>query len=322
MCRAGKNGHPGRRCPGDSAGSGGCDYVDERIRQSVDPDAETQKFSKVHKEVVEELQQNHSKEDIERAVGPQDFENFHRVVSKMINQSDMTEHDKMIARKKWNRAEEEVRQHQVSYATLATWQKVLAGTALFMIDRMASKGGKVNWRSINRALSVRVPIGDFQGGEKPRVVPEGFASYEDYMDFLQDDDDYGKSHHDKPKGDDDHDDDHDDHDKQEDDHDDSHEDDHDDEFNYGPTIINATPASHLIPEKDDPDYYQNQTSAQSNKPASEWNGPVSFARRPKSERGAHKAGKPVAEEVKLEELIPSTNTQQIPKVTVTSIPEN
>lgn len=310
MCRAGRknaDGHgvPGRRCPGDSAGSGGCDYVDERMRKAVDPDAPTQKFSQVHKEVAEELKDKHSQEDLERAVGPQQFDNFHRVVNKMINQSDMTEHDKMIARKKWNRAEQEVAQGQVTTVTLKTWEKMLAGTVLFLIDRIDAKGKKVQWRQITRALKATASVREYGEVTDEKVVPDGFASYDDFIHQLEDDEledgntDWGDTEllddHHTPKIN-------------------ANEIGDPDKIFDGPNTNSATGSGFV---------------SENSKKTAPFE-PQSFARRPRSERGAHKAGKPVKETVTTpNESAPAneapkedTSTKPIPVVTVTPIPED
>lgn len=309
MCRAGRknaDGHgvPGRRCPGDSAGSGGCDYVDERMRQSVDPNAETQKFSKVHQEVAEELKGQHPQEDLERAVGPQQFDNFHKVVSKMINQSDMTDHDKMIARKKWNRAEEEVKQGQVTVVTLKTWEKMLAGTVLYMIDRIDSKGKKVQWRQLTRALKATATVRDYGEVTEDKVVPDGFASYDDFIQQLEDDEL------------------------------------EDGNTDWEDTELLDKHYSGKIDSKDvkDPGNIfdgPNTNSAtgsgfisENSKKTAPFE-PQSLARRPRNERGAHKAGKPVKETVtpgneasSSEAPKEDTSTKPIPVVTVTPIPQD
>lgn len=309
MCRA-----QGRRCPGESQGSRGCDYVDERMRKAIDPDAPTQKFSQVHKEVTEELQSKHSKEDLERAVGPQQYENFHRVVSKMINQSDMTDHDKMIARRKWNRAEQEVAEGQVSHVTLATWEKMLAGTTLFVIDRIDSKSGKVPWRQLNRALNGSAAIRDFTGLEGARVIPEGYDSYEEFEADVDNNnwpDSQAPENH--------HADDHEDGDNEED-----FEDDYDEDDREGHVIFDSFEDSSVIEatgtqQQEFNEVGQTATPSSSPEGKKKLGQPVSLARRPKSERGAHKAGKPVAEPEVVAE--PAPMTAQMPKVTVTDIPE-
>lgn len=304
MCRALDTG--GRRCPSGCAGSGGCDYVDERMRQSIDPDAETQKFPQVHKEVVEELKGKHPKEDLERAVGPQEFDNFHRVVSKMINQSDMTDHDKMIARKKWNRAEQEVSQGQVTQVTLATWQKMLAGTTLFMIDRIDSKGKKVQWRQLNRALKATASIRDYGDFSDEKVVPEGYASYEEFIHDMEDDEwTGGNTDWEDAETLDDH---------------------HDvkasaDEIAPDSTVFGGDNENQAEPAPVTPV----ETHQEPEESSPEWNGPQSFARRPKKERGAHKAGKPIKEATIFDEAPQQeedTHTQQMPKVSVAPIGES
>lgn len=305
MCRA-----QGRRCPGESQGSRGCDYVDERMRKAIDPDAPTQKFSQVHKEVMEDLKNKHPQEDLERAVGPQQYENFHRVVSKMINQSDMTDHDKMIARRKWNRAEQEVAEGHVSHVTLASWEKMLAGTTLFMIDRIDSKSGKVPWRQLNRALNGSAAIRDFTGLEGARVIPEGYESYEEFEADIENNwPDANSDPHNDEDGDNE---------------DFEGDDDGDDDGPEEDIIFDAFDDSSVIQatgtrqnEAQEPDHAETiSTEPQSKKKLGT---PVSLARRPKSERGAHKAGKPVTESEVTVEPVPMT--AQMPKVTVTDIPE-
>lgn len=304
MCRKLKAG--GRRCPSGCAGSGGCEYVDERIRQSIDPDAETQKFSQVHKEVLEEAKGKETKEELERAVGPQEFENFHRVVSKMINQSDMTDHDKMIARRKWNRAEQEVAQGNVSHVTLKTWEKMVAGTALFLIDRIDSKGRKVQWRQLSRALNASVSVREHAAVNHDNVIPEGYDSYEEFIHALEDEEASGKEtdledvqtindHHSLQAS--------------------------ASEINNNTSIFGGV----------DETPQENANNPKGQKPG--FKSPESLARRPRSERGAHKAGKPVKESTifdeapeKAEETLSfnaePTHTQEMPKVTVTPIQEN
>lgn len=305
MCRAGKkNGHKGRRCPGDSAGSGGCDYVDERMRKAVDPEAETQKFSQVHKEVAEELQAKHPKEDLERAVGPQQFDNFHKVVSKMINQSDMTDHDKMIARKKWNRAEQEVAQGQVTVVTLKTWEKMLAGTVLYLIDRIDSKGKKVQWRQLTRALKATATVRDYGEVNDEKVVPDGFTSYDDFIQQLEDD-------------------------ELEDGNTDWEDTETLDEHFSGKINANEVGDPGTIFDTDGNKVQAPSGFVEENSKKVPFE-PQSFARRPRNERGAHKAGKPIKETVTPEAETESptvsanedTSTKQIPVVTVTPIPEN
>lgn len=294
MCRA-----QGRRCPGETQGSRGCDYVDERMRKAVDPDAPTQKFSQVHKEVSEELKDKHPKEDLERAIGPQQYENFHRVVSKMINQSDMTDHDKMIARRKWNRAEQEVNDEQVTHVTLATWEKMLAGTTLFMIDRIDSKSGKVPWRQLNRALKASAAVKDYSNFEGERIIPEGYSSYDEFLDDVEngnwdDEDSNDENANEQDFGADEN-----------------------EEVNEE-TIFDAEPYQPVIQHRE-------STHSPDNTPAERQtpHNPVSFARRPKSERGAHREGKPIVEQVeepKPQPSEPAPKTASMPKVTVTTIP--
>lgn len=310
MCRA-----QGRRCPGETQGSRGCDYVDERMRKAIDPDAPTQKFSQVHKEVVEELKDKHPKEDLERAVGPQQYENFHRVVSKMINQSDMTDHDKMIARRKWNRAEQEVAEGHVSHVTLATWEKMLAGTTLFVIDRIDSKSGKVPWRQLNRALSGSAAIRDFSGLEGARVIPEGYDSYEEFEADI--DNNWPDSQTPEKHDDDDHHEGDNEDSFEEDDDGDEHEEDVIFDSSETPNVIEATGTTRQ-PEVQASEHFVEETLPET-EGKKKLNQPVSFARRPKSERGAHKAGKPVSETPAPSE--PAPMTAQMPKVTVSSIPE-
>jgi hypothetical protein len=314
MCRALSTG--GRRCPSGCAGSGGCEYIDERMRQSVDSEAETQKFSKVHQEVLEEVKGKTPKEELERAVGPQEFENFHKVVSKMIAKSDMTEHDKMIARRKWNRAEQEVSQGQVTEVTLKTWEKMAAGSVLFMIDRIDSKGRKVQWRQLNRALKASVSVREYaHSGED--VVPEGYASYEDFIHDLESDEASGEVM----------------------DWDDvetleSHRTNKVDprEVNNDSTVFDGDNLQQQ--ESLSQPNQENATEQTENNKKEPWEGPKSFARRPKSERGAHKAGKPVKEpqesdavkDATIFDEVPvvkeDTGTQQMPKVTVTPVPQS
>lgn len=301
MCRSLDTG--GRRCPSGCAGSGGCEYVDERMRKAVDPEAETQKFSQVHKEVVEELKDKHPKEDLERAVGPQQFDNFHKVVSKMINQSDMTEHDKMIARKKWNRAEQEVSQAQVTTVTLKTWEKMLAGTALFLIDRIDSKGKKVQWRQITRALKATASVREYGEHTDEKVVPEGFSSYDDFIQTLEDDEWEGGTDWEDAELLDNH---------------------HTPRVNANEIANDAT----VFDGKGHPEGNSATGSGfiQENSKKSAPFEPVSFARRPKGERGAHKAGKPVKEETVFDEPhrqeTEDTSTRPIPVVTATPIHES
>lgn len=295
MCRSVDSG--GRRCPSGCAGSGGCEYIDERMRHAVDPEAETQKFSQVHKEVLEEAKGKETKEELERAVGPQEFENFHRVVSKMINQSDMTDHDKMIARRKWNRAEQEVSQGQVTHVTLKTWEKMAAGTVLFLADRIGAKGRKVNWRQLNRALKASVSVREFgEGNSNEQVIPEGFDSYEEFIHALEEDEINGK----------------------------------DMDFDDVKTIEDHH-AIKLSPEEaassetifDIPEETRKSRKLEAENNKEQWGGPQSFARRPKSERGAHKAGKPEAASISNENTAAQdTHTKQMPTVSVTPIPEN
>jgi hypothetical protein len=289
------------------------------MRKAIDPDAPTQKFSQIHKEVTEELQAKHPKEDLERAVGPQQYENFHRVVSKMINQSDMTDHDKMIARRKWNRAEQEVAEGHVSHVTLASWEKMLAGTTLFVIDRMDSKSGKVPWRQLNRALSGSAAIRDFTGLEGARVIPEGYDSYEDFEADIDNDNwpntQSPESHDEGPE---------------DGDNEEGFEEDYDDDDEDGQeehVVFDSFEDSNVI-ETTGTDHQVIQESIPAEEFSPEKEGkkklgqPVSLARRPKSERGAHKAGKPVAEPLAAAESSePTPVTASMPKVTVGQIPE-
>lgn len=175
MCRSLEKDGVYRRCPNDSDGSRGCEYIDERIKKtSGAEDIPTQKFSQVHKETLEELKQEHPEEVLQQKVEPEDYEKFKKSVNKMISESEMSDHDKMIARKQWNRAEKEVQEGQVTVITLATWQKALLGTVMFMLNTTPHQKGSFQqrWNGIYKALNMSVDIRDYYKDAHGRVISD------------------------------------------------------------------------------------------------------------------------------------------------------
>ena len=174
MCRSLEKDGVYRRCPNGSDGSRGCEYIDQRVKATTDEkDIPTQKFSQVHKETVEELRKEHPEEVLQQKVEPEDYDKFKKSVNKMISESEMSDHDKMIARKQWNRAEQEVKEGQVTVITLATWQKALMATAMFMLNTSPRRGGSFQqrWNGIHKAINMSVDIRDYYKHENV-LTPE------------------------------------------------------------------------------------------------------------------------------------------------------
>lgn len=175
MCRSLEKDGVYRRCPNGSDGSRGCEYLDERIKKTTgEDDIPTQKFSQVHKETLEELKQEHPEEVLQQKVEPEDYDKFKKSVNKMISESEMSDHDKMIARKQWNRAEKEVQEGQVTVITLATWQKALLGTVMFMLNTTPHQKGSFQqrWNGIYKALNMSIDIRDYYKDAHGRVISD------------------------------------------------------------------------------------------------------------------------------------------------------
>lgn len=178
MCRSLEKDGVYRRCPNGSDGSRGCEYIDQRVKATTDEqDIPTQKFAQVHKETLEELRKEHPEEVLQQKVEPEDYDKFKKAVNKMITESDMSDHDKMIARKQWNRAEKEVHQGQVTVVTLTTWQKVLIGTALFMLNTSSHRKSnhhsfQQKWTGIQKVLNMSVDIRDYYKDPSSNVITE------------------------------------------------------------------------------------------------------------------------------------------------------
>lgn len=137
-----------------------------------------QKFPTIHKENVEKLSQQHSQEVLDKPVTPEQYENFHRVVNRMITDSELSDHDKMIARKQWNRTQKEVQNKGVSQVSLSTWQKMLMGTCLLAADKIGSEKRKVQWKGYKAFLATSFSVKEFE--DDGFVLPFSYDSKDDY----------------------------------------------------------------------------------------------------------------------------------------------
>lgn len=201
MCRTQieheSGGRTNRRCNGK--GKTGASYTSDKLLGTAGVEDGAPSYSEAYAEEKEALSKIHNVTDVDTgalsdaelaavarhqdAVEPQDFDNFHRVVSKLINNSDMTDHDKKIARKQWNGAKQDVANGSVTYAQLGAWQKVMAGTALIIAEKIPSDTKrKINFRQINSVLTDRRPLEDFRYDS----LSEGIGDYDSHEEFEKD----------------------------------------------------------------------------------------------------------------------------------------
>lgn len=178
MCRSSQKG--GRRCPHGSDGTRGCEYFDERLKKVLHIPEAPQHFPTIHKENVEELSQTHTQEELNKPVTPEQYENFHRVVNRMINDSELSDHDKMIARKQWNRTQKEVENGGVSQVALSTWQKMLVASCLLAAEKIGTKKAKGQWKGYQRYLATSFSVKEFA-----TVLPFAYDTKEEFEEAAK-----------------------------------------------------------------------------------------------------------------------------------------